>query len=678
MAAKKPHTVTAPHGAQRQDEYYWLRDDTRKNEEMLGYLKAENAYTDGWMAPLAPLKDRLLKEYVARIKQDDDSVPVLDRGYYYYSRFSKGADYPVIARRKGSMRAPEQVLFDQPKMAEGTTYFSIGDYEVSDDNRIAAYAEDNVGRRQYVIRFKDIATGKLLSDEIANAEPNIVWLADNKTVYYVEKDPVTLLSKRIKSHRLGTPASDDKLVYEEKDDSFYISLVRTTGRKYVCVMASATVMSEQRCTSASVPSDLVPLSPRRKDHLYWGDEAGDRWVVRSNKDSANYQLYRFAVTDLGKGEADWAAMTPASKSDFIDDFAAFDDHVAIAERSGGNKRIRVLTDAGKSTVIGASEPAFTMMLTGNRSEHSDWVRYGYASLVQPAQTIEYNVRTGAKRVLKTQPTPGYDPKSYVSERLWIDARDGTKVPVSLVYKKGFKKDGSAAMLQYAYGSYGASTDPAYSTTVTSLLDRGMVYAIAHIRGGQDLGRQWYDDGHLQKKINSFTDFIDVTRALVSQGYAAKDRVAAMGGSAGGLLMGGVTNMAPQDYKVVINLVPFVDVLTTMLDPSIPLTTNEYDEWGNPERAADYAWMAAYSPYDNIKRQAYPSIWVGTGLWDSQVQYYEPTKYVARLRATKTDSNPLLFRVNMDSGHGGKSGRFRRYEEQAEYGAFMLNQLGINK
>nr|WP_294849102.1 S9 family peptidase [uncultured Sphingomonas sp.] len=677
VAAKKPHVVKAPFGAERQDEYYWLRDDTRKNPEMLAYLTAENAYSDAWMKPLIPLKDRLFKEYISRIKQDDNSVPVRENGYYYYSRYENGADYPIVARRKGNMKAAEEILLNEPVMGKDKGYFSIGDYKVSDDNRLLAYTEDVVGRRQYVIKIKDLTTGKLLPDEIPNVEDGIIWAGSN-IILYVEKDPTTLLSKRIKAHVLGTAVSTDKLIYEEKDDSFYIGVARTSGRNYACIISSATTMAEQRCAPIGNVDAMTVIAPRAKDHLYSADEANGRWVVRSNKDSANYQLYSFGDADLGKPMAEWRAITPASNTDFIDDFSLFNDFVAVAQRSDGNKRLRLLGNDGKSTLVDGKDAAFTMNLTGNPEAATDWVRYTYSSLVQPTQTIEVNAKTGQRHILKVQPTPGYNPALYASERLWITARDGTKVPVSLAYKKGFKKDGTAAMLQYAYGSYGISTDPTYNTTVTSLLDRGMVYAIAHIRGGQEMGRAWYDAGHLKNKINSFTDFIDVTRGLTEQGYAAKGRVAAMGGSAGGLLMGGITNMAPQDYKVVISMVPFVDVLTTMLDPTIPLTTNEYDEWGNPERAEDYGWMAKYSPYDNLSRQAYPSVLVGTGLWDSQVQYYEPAKYVARLRTMKTDSNPLIFKVNMEAGHGGKSGRFRRYEEQAGYAAFMLNQLGINK
>ena len=675
VAAKRAHEVRAPFGAVRNDEYYWLRDDTRKNPEMLDYLKAENGYTDAMVAPLKPLQDRLYREITSRIKQDDSSVPYAQDGYYYYSRFTPGADYPIIARKKGSLAAKEQILLDEPAMAKGSGYFAVSGYEASRDGRYLAYAEDKVGRRQYVLKILDTVTGKTLEDSVTNIEPDLVWGAADQ-ILYVEKDPVTLLSKRIKLHRLGTPASADRLVYEEKDDTFNIGVERTASGRFVCIGAQATTMTEQRCAPYGRPDAMVLLAPRTKDVLYSADNANGRWIVRTNARARNYQLMSFADAALGRPSSGWTVLT--RPGDFIDDFTAFDGFTAITERHDGNKRIRLLSRTGKSTLVDATEPAYSMSLTGNHEASTPWVRYSYDSLVTPTTTLEWNVATGKSRTLKVQPVPGYDAKNYVTERVWTTARDGTRVPVSLVYRKGLKRDGTAALLQYAYGSYGASTDPAYSPVATSLLDRGVVYAIAHIRGGQEMGRAWFDDGHLTKKMNSFTDFIDVTRDLVAKGYAAKGRVAARGGSAGGLLMGGIANMAPADYSVIVAQVPFVDVLTTMLDASIPLTTNEYDQWGNPANEADYKVMAAYSPYDNVRAQAYPAMFVSTGLWDSQVQYYEPAKWVARLRAHKTDANPLLFRVNMEAGHGGKSGRFRSYQDQAEMFAFMLARLGIGQ
>ena len=674
MAVQKPHTVKGP--KDRVDLYYWLRDDTRKNPQVLGYLKAENAYADAVMAPLKPLQAKLTAEMIGRIKQDDSTVPVRKRGYFYYSRYDVGQDYPVVARKQASLGAREEVMLDQPRMAKGHGFFSVSSWEVSTDNRLVAFAEDTVGRRQYTLRVKDLATGKMLSDQVPNIEPEIAWADDNKTIYYIEKDPVTLLSKRVKSHVLGTPVSADRLVYEEKDDSFYMTVGRTSDEKSVCIVLQSTTSDEQRCTSAASPGEWTVVAPREREFRYMADHVGDRWIVKTNWQAPNYRLMTVADSNANGGRAAWRDLVPHSANAFIEAFQPFDSFIAIEERSGGNKRLRLLTNDGRSSVVEADEPAYTMTLGENSEVATTKVRYTYDSQTTPEITYEIDALTGAKTVLKKRPAPTYDPAQYKTERVWATARDGTKIPVSLVYRKGFKRDGTAAMLQYAYGSYGSSEDPYWSPATASLLDRGMVYAVAHIRGGQEMGRAWYDQGHLKTKMNSFTDFIDVTRFLVSQGYAAKDRVAALGRSAGGLLMGGITNMAPQDYRVILTEVPFVDAVTTMLDPTIPLTTNEYDEWGNPEKADFYDYILAYSPYDNVERKAYPSLFVGTGLWDSQVQYYEPAKWVAKLRAHKTDTNPLVFRVQMEAGHGGKSGRFERYKATAELYAFMLNELGI--
>jgi oligopeptidase B len=678
VAAKRPHEVKGPGGIVRNDEYYWLRDDTRKNPEMLAYLTAENAYADAALAPLKPLQEKLYGEFVGRIKQDDSSVPYRKRGYYYYSRFEAGQDYPIVARRNGAMTAPEEVLLDQPAMGKDKGYFQVGGFQPSLDNRLLAYAEDVVGRRQYVLRVKEIESGRLLADEVPNVEADFVWADDNRTLFYVEKDPVTLLSKRVKAHVLGTPASADRLVYEEKDESFYMGLGRTTSEKYICIYLQSTVSNEQRCTGAAAPGRFALFAPREREFHYQADHIGDRWVVLTNWKAPNYRLMRVSEAAAAGGRAKWTDLVAHKTDVFIDDFKPMNGYIAIAERSGGNKRLRLLTDAGKSRFVASDEPAYAMGLDVNAEPDNEWLRYHYTSLTTPATIYEVNSKTGERRLLKQTPAPGYDPGKYATERVWATARDGTRIPVSLVYRKGFRKDGKAAMLQYAYGSYGASSDPSWSPTVTSLLDRGMVYALAHIRGGQEMGRAWYDQGHLLNKKNSFTDFIDVTRYLVAQGYAAKDRVAAQGGSAGGLLMGGIANMAPQDYSVIVAQVPFVDAVTTMLDATIPLTTNEYDEWGNPSDRKYYDYILSYSPYDNVAARAYPAMFVSTGLWDSQVQYYEPAKWVAKLRAVKTDSNPVLFRINMEAGHGGKSGRFRRYRDIAEYYAFMLSRLGVER
>ena len=680
-AAKKPHTVKAPHGAQRGDEYYWLRDDKRKNPEMLAYLNAENAYVDAVMKPLKPLEDKLYGEIVGRIKQDDSSVPYRERGYWYYTRYETGQDYPIHARRKGSMDDAEQVMLDVNAMAKGKDYFSVGAMEVSQDNSLLAWADDAVGRRQYKIRFKNLATGEIYPDVIDNSSADLVWADDNKTLFYVENDPETLLTVRVKKHVLGTPASSDVLVYEEKDDSFYMGIGRTRDDAYICISVHSTVSSETRCAPAADPKEFFVLAPRQRDVEYDADRLGGRWVIRTNapgadgKPAPNFKLV--TADDGARSHAQWKDWIAHRDDVFIEGFELFDGFTAVAERSNALERLRLIGRDGKEEFVKADEPAFSMGLSVNSEHDTPWLRYTYTSLTTPATTYELNTVTGERKLLKRQPVIGYDADQYVTERFWATVRDGVKVPVSLVYKKGFEKNGQAALLQYAYGSYGMSMDPGFNSTIVSLLDRGMVYAIAHIRGGQEMGRKWYDDGKLFHKQNTFNDFVDVTAELVKAGYAAPDRVAAYGGSAGGLLMGAISNMAPDKYRVVLSQVPFVDVVTTMLDASIPLTTNEYDEWGNPEKKDYYDYMLSYSPYDNLKQQAYPAMFVGTGLWDSQVQYWEPAKYVARLRDLDTGKRPVLFRTNMDAGHGGKSGRFRRFREQAEMYAFMIDQMQVS-
>lgn len=674
-AEKQPHTVKAPFGATRTDDYYWLRDDKRENPKMLAYLNAENAYTDQVVAPLKPLEDTLYKEIVARIKQDDASVPARDRGYWYYTRYETGKDYPIQARRKGSMDAPEEILLDINVMAEGKNFFDVGDADVSQDNHLLAWAEDDVGRRQYVIRFKDLRTGQVLPDRIENVSPNVVWADDNRTLFYVENDPDTLLTVRVKKHVLGTPSSSDVLVYEEKDDSFYMGVGRTRDDKFLTIELHSTVSSETRYAPAANPQAFTLLAPRARDVEYDADHFNGRWVIRTNDAGAkNFKIVTAPTDATARSQwTDWVAHDDAV---LVEGFELFDGFSAIAERSNGLERIRLLYPDGRQDYVKADEPAYSMGLAANPEPDSPWLRYAYNSLTTPTTTYELNTVTGERRQLKQQPVLGYDPAKYTTERVWVTARDGAKVPVSLVYRNGFKKDGTAALYQYAYGSYGMSMDPGFNQTVVSLLDRGVVYAIAHIRGGEEMGRAWYEDGKLLKKQNTFNDFVDVTRELVRLGYASKDRVAASGGSAGGLLMGAVANQAPQDYRVMVAQVPFVDVVTTMLDASIPLTTNEYDEWGNPEQREYYDYMLGYSPYDNVKKQAYPALFVGTGLWDSQVQYWEPAKWVAKLRDDNTGTHPIVFRTNMEAGHGGKSGRFQRYHELAESYAFVLDQLGV--
>ena len=690
--AQRPHTVKAPHGAERQDPYYWLRDDKREAKEMLDYLKAENAYADVVMAPLKPVENAIYGEIVGRIKQDDSSVPYRERGWWYYARYETGKDYPIHARRKdadgvGAVAiqtandaadfAGEQVLLNVNTLAEGKDYYQAFPAAISQDNRLMVWGEDTNGRRQYTLRFRDLDKGEALPDVLTGTSGDVVWADDGRSVLYVENDPDTLLTKRVKRHVLGTDAKTDTVVYEEDDDSFYMGLSRTRDDQYIVIDMSSTVSNELRYAPAADPRSFTVLAPRQRDLEYDADHFGGRWVIRTNAGGAtNFKLVTAA--DGSRSASDWTDWVAHDPDVFIDGFEVFDDFTVIGERSGGLERLRLLQQDGSSAFVKADESAYSMGMDVNAEPDTDWLRYSYTSMTTPATTYELNVKTGERRQLKQQPVPGYDASKYATERVWVPARDGkTRIPVSLVYRKDFKRDGTAALLQYGYGSYGMSMDPNFSTSVVSLLDRGMVYALAHIRGGQEMGRAWYDDGKLLHKQNTFTDFIDVTRWLVENKYAAKDRVAAMGGSAGGLLMGAISNMAPQDYRVILSQVPFVDVVTTMLDASIPLTTNEYDEWGNPETSQEsYAYMLAYSPYDNLKKQAYPAMFVGTGLWDSQVQYWEPAKYVARLRDVNAGPHPVIFRTNMEAGHGGKSGRFRRFRETAEMYAFMLDQLGV--
>ena len=689
-APKRAHTVKAPHGAERGDEYYWLRDDKRENADVLAYLQAENAYADQVMAPLKPVEDRLYEEIVGRIKQDDSSIPARERGWWYYARYEAGKDYPIHARRPDGpgvdalsiQRANErgdfsgeQVLLDVNALAEGKDYYAIGAYEISPDNTIMAWADDTNGRRQYTFRFRNLVTGEDYPEQIAGTSGDLVFADDNRTVFYVENDPDTLLTKRVKRHVIGTDPADDAVVYEEHDDSFYMGVDRTRDDRYIVIGVSSTVSDELRYAPAADPREFTVLAGRERELEYSADHLGGRWVILTNADGAkNFKLVEAPSGSTSR--SDWRDLVAHDPDVFLENFELFNGFIALGERSDALERVRILRGDGSAEYVQADEPAYSMGLSANTEPDTTRLRYTYTSLTTPATTYELDTASGERVLLKQQPVIGYDPSQYVTERVWATARDGQKIPVSLVYRKGFEKNGKAAMLQYAYGSYGLSMDPAFSVTTVSLLDRGMVYALAHIRGGQELGRRWYEDGRLLNKINTFTDFIDVTDYLVAEGYAAKDRVAASGGSAGGLLMGAISNMAPDRYRVILSQVPFVDVVTTMLDPTIPLTTNEYDEWGNPEEKRYYDYILQYSPYDNLRAQAYPSMFVGTGLWDSQVQYWEPAKYVARLRDLDTGKGPVVFRTNMEAGHGGKSGRFRRFREMAEMYAFMLDQLGV--
>jgi oligopeptidase B len=679
VAAIQPYTIESPQGA-RTDNYYWLRDDERKKKAMLEHLAAENAYTDAVLAPIKPLQEKLYNEIVARIKQDDASVPYRKRGYWYYRRFETGKEYPIHARKKGTLDAPEQILLDVNQMAAGHDFFQVGSYDVSPDNRLLMWTDDSIGRRQYTLHVRNLATGEEFADTIGNVEPGPAWAADNRTLLYIAKDPVTLLGDKVRKHVLGTDPKKDALVYEEADKSFYTGVGTTKDEAYVAIYSQSTVSTEMRVAKADDPKLVFRiLIPRERDHEYRAEHLNSNWIVRTNWQAKNFRIITASDKDISD-RAKWRDLVAHRDAAFVDDFDVFRDFLAIEEHSNGlaNVRIQPWQD-GKPFLIDSDEPAYTTGLGANAEIDTNLVRYTYTSMTTPGSTYDFDVTNGNKTLLKREPVlGGFEQTNYVTEHLWATARDGTQVPISLVYRKGLKKDGTAPLLQYGYGSYGASMDPGFSGSVISLLDRGFVYAIAHIRGGQEMGRAWYENGKLLNKRNTFTDFIDVSRYLVAQKIADPKRVFAMGGSAGGLLMGAVANMAPQDYRGIVAQVPFVDVVTTMLDESIPLTTNEFDEWGNPKEKQYYEYMLSYSPYDNVSAQKYPAIFVGTGLWDSQVQYYEPAKWVAKLRKVKTDANPLVFRINMEAGHGGKSGRFQHYHEIAEQYAFVLDLAGVKQ
>ncbi len=696
VAPARPHLIASPHG-ERTDPYYWLRDDERRDREVLAYLKAENAYKERQLAAVKPLEDKLYAEVIARLKQDDATVPYRKNGYWYYTRFETAKEHPIFARRKDSPGAPEQVILDANERAAGLEYYRLDAIEVSPDSQWLAFCEDTVGRRQYCLRIKNLQSGEILTDSLSNVEANIAWANDNATVLYVEKDPETLLGLHVKKHRRGEDTEADTLVFTQTDRSFYTGVVKSKSERFIFVYMESTVSSEWRYAEADDPAlSFKVFLAHEPDHEYQIEHLGDRFIVRTNWHALNFRLMQAPVGEA-VDRARWQELVPHRDDSFIQDFEVFARYIALTVRTGGLKKIGIQAllpaDTGEPSTLGpgtlvadrpaffiaSEEPAYSMDISVNPELDTDLVRYTYSSLSTPTTVYDYNVRSGENQLLKRDPVLGdFDPANYQSEFFFAAARDGKRIPVSLVYRKGFVRNGTAPLLQYAYGAYGLSMDPGFSSARLTLLDRGFVFAIAHVRGGQELGRAWYDDGRLLNKKNSFTDFIDVTHDLVAKGYAAGSKVFAMGGSAGGMLMAGIANMSPLDYRGIIAQVPFVDVVTTMLDESIPLTTNEYDEWGNPADRRCYDYLLSYSPYDNVSAQAYPAMLVTTGLWDSQVQYYEAAKWVAKLRARKTDRNPLLLHVDMEAGHGGKSGRFIRYRETAMEYAFVLAQLGISE
>jgi oligopeptidase B len=668
VAAQRPYVVKAPAG-DRNDPYYWLRDDTRASADVLGYLNAENAYTRAIFGPAKPLEDKLLEELKSHVQPDVASVPVLDHGYWYTTRFAAGQEQPVLVRRAVAAGSPEQVVLDGNELARGHEFFALGAHAVSRDGQLVAWTDDIVGRRQFVLHVKDLRTGQVLADTASNVSGDVEWANDNKTLFYGGKDPITLRADRVLRHALGEAA--DATVFQEPDGQYYVGVAPTKSQRYVQIVLSATTHSEVRLVDADHPTQPPRVVlPREPDHLYELDHLDGRFVIRSNAGAKNFRLIEVPEAKVADRHA-WRDLIPASATVLVEDFTLAHSFVAANVRSGGLRKLEILPAKGEPFLVDADEPAYVTILTNLPDPDATRVRYDYLSPVTPRTTFEIDVASRAKTALQVVPVPGYEAAGYVTEYLHAAASDGTQVPISVVHRKDVKLDGSAPLLIAGYGSYGNSSDPYFDATRLPLLDRGWVLATAHVRGGQEMGRAWYEDGKLMHKRNTFTDFIAVTEFLVAHKYAAHDQVYAIGGSAGGLLMGAILNLRPDLYRGVVAAVPFVDVVTTMLDESIPLTTNEFDEWGNPKNKPAYDYMLSYSPYDNVKPQGYPSIFVRTGLWDSQVQYFEPAKWVAKLRATKTDANVIVLDTDMAAGHGGKSGRFDHLRDVARYTMFLL-------
>jgi oligopeptidase B len=673
--AQKIDHFMSIHGDERNDEYYWLRDDTRQNKAVLDYLNAENEFTAGQLSHTTELQEQLFEEMTARLEPNVESIPVFDNGYWYWSKYEEGKDYPIYIRQKGSLEAPQEVLLDENKRAEGHEFYSLAAMKISTNDQLMAIAEDIISRRQYKIRIMDLNSGEFYPEVIENTSGQIVWANDNKTLFYVRKHPTTLLPYQVYRHELGTSPDQDQLIYEEKDTTFYTGIFKTRSDNLIGIGVSSTMSSEYRFVSADKPSDAFDVFlPREADHSYSVDHIGDYFYVKSDYEALNERIWQVADDKVGTKDH-WQELVGHRDDTLIQSFELFNDYLVVNERLNGVEKLRIRNYAGELLdEVGFNDAAYDVWFSNNPDPDSRVFRYGYSSMNTPDSVYEYHVDQKASELKKQDKVIGdFNPDQYKSERIMVDARDGQKIPVSIVYRKDrFKKDGTNALLNYAYGSYGSTVDPYFSISRLSLLDRGMVYAISHIRGSKMLGRAWYEDGKKLTKMNTFTDFNDATKALVKRGYGNSKKVYAVGGSAGGLLMGSVINMEPELYHGVIAAVPFVDVVTTMLDESIPLTTGEFDEWGNPKDKAYYDYMLAYSPYDQVKAQNYPHLLVTTGLHDSQVQYWEPAKWVAKLRDMKTDNNRLLLDTDMEVGHGGKSGRYKSYLDRAKQYAFLLD------
>ncbi len=668
VAARKPHPVVSPHGT-REDPYYWLRDDTRESPEVLAYLAAENAYREAVLAPTRDLEATLFAEMRGRLKEDDATVPDWDHGYWYYKRYETGKQYPIYARKRGTLDAPEEVLLDGNALAAGHEFFEIGGLDVSRDDKLLVWTDDTVGRRQYVLHVKDLKSGAMLADTASNLDGSVLIAPDDKTLFLVGKDPTTLREDRVLRHPVGGATIE---VFHETDEEFGVSIDETKSEQYITIACSSTTSTETLLIDARRPaSQPVVFIPRAEDHEYSLDHLGKRFVMATNRDAKNFRIVEIK-SGAQRDPKRWRDLIAASEDLFVEDFDVYDTFLAATVRTGGLQKVRIVPAKGAPYFIDAKDPTYSMSVHHQADGKAKRVRFDYDSLVTPSSTFEQDLASGTRTLLKVKPVPGYDETQYTSEYLHATAPDGAQVPISVVYKKTTPRDGTAPVLMVGYGAYGSSSDPYFYAPNLSLLDRGWVIATAHVRGGQELGRAWYEAGKLLQKRNTFTDFIAASEHVVAQRLAARDQVFAIGGSAGGLLVGAVTNLRPELYRGVINEVGFLDVITTMLDTSIPLTTIEYDEWGNPADKEFYDYMLAYSPYDNLAATGYPSMYVTTGLWDSQVQYFEPAKYVAKLRTLKTDDNLLVLDVNMSAGHGGASGRFDSLHEAARQGAFLLH------
>lgn len=672
VAPKKPKTLSI-HQDDRVDNYYWMND--RENPEVISYLESENEYYEKSTAHTKAFQKELFEEMKSRIKEDDSSVPYKLNGYWYQVRYEKGKDYPIYSRRKGSMDAEEEIMFDCNAMAEGHAYFNLKGLSISPDNTYVAFGVDTVSRRKYSIQIKNLKTGEVLPEKIESTTGGSTWANDNKTLFYTRKDEQTLRSNQIFKHKLGEDPEQDQLIFEEEDETFSTFVYKTKSRKFILLGSSSTMSDEFQILDADTPdAEFQLFSPRRRGLEYNLAHYKDAFYILTNKDEA--QNFKLMKTPLDATSEDhWEEVIPHRKDVLLEGIDIFKDFLVTSERYNGLTRIHVQKwDKSEEYYLPFQSETYTANTTTNVDFDTQKLRYAYNSLTNPSSVIEFDMVHKTESILKEQEVqdPSFDKTNYTSERVWATASDGTKIPVSLVYKKGLKREGNNPLLQYGYGSYGATMDPYFSTTRLSLLDRGFIYAIAHVRGGEYLGRDWYEQGKLLHKKNTFTDFIDVSNYLIDQKYTSPSHLYAMGGSAGGLLMGAVVNMAPELYNGVIAAVPFVDVVTTMLDDSIPLTTGEYDEWGNPNEKDYYDYIKTYSPYDNVKAQAYPHLLVTTGLYDSQVQYWEPAKWVAKLRDLKTDTNQLYFETNMDAGHGGASGRFEALKELAKDYAFIFD------